>query len=175
MPSFALAAIGRDRPGIVAAVATVLFEQGCNVEDSSMTLLRGNFAMMLVLASPPGTTRDSLETALRPACEDIGLTFDVLDVEDTAEVPHPSHVLTVYGADRPGILFRISETLADAGVNITDLNSRLVGVDEPVYALLLELVLPADLNSAGLEEKLTTVASDIGVDFTLRVREDDVL
>jgi glycine cleavage system transcriptional repressor len=175
MPSFALAAIGRDRPGIVAAVATVLFEQGCNVEDSSMTLLRGNFAMMLVLASPPATTRESLEAALRPACEAIGLTYDVLDVEDTAEVPHPSHVLTVYGADRPGILFRVSETLAKAGVNITDLNSRLVGVDEPVYALLLELVLPDGLEADELEAKLTPVASDMGVDFTLRVREDDLL
>ncbi|MGH2758888.1 MAG: glycine cleavage system protein R [Actinomycetota bacterium] len=175
MPSFALAAIGRDRPGIVAAVATVLFEQGCNVEDSSMTLLRGNFAMMLVLASPPGTTRASLEAALRPACEETGLTYDVLDVEDTAEVPHPSHVLTVYGADRPGILYRVSAALAEEGVNITDLNSRLVGVDEPVYALLLELVLPDGLAADDLERTLTGVASDIGVDFTLRVREDDLL
>ncbi len=175
MPSFALAAIGRDRPGIVAAVADVLFEQGCNVEDSSMTLLRGNFAMMLVLASPEGTTRGSLEEALRPACERIGLTCDVLDVEDTAEIPHPTHVLTVYGADRPGILYRVSQTLAEANVNITDLNSRLVGVDEPVYALLLELVLPAGMGAGELEQKLTAVASDIGVDFTLGVREDDVL
>lgn len=175
MPSFALAAIGRDRPGIVAAVASVLFEQGCNVEDSSMTLLRGNFAMMLVLTSPPGTTRASLEAALRPACEEIGLTFDVLDVEDTADVPHPSHVLTVYGADRPGILFRVTELLAAERVNITDLNSRLVGVDEPVYALLLELVLPDRLDVSDLEHRLTAVASDIGVDFTLRVREDDLL
>ena len=56
MPSFALAAIGKDRPGIVAAVSKVLYELGCNVEDSSMTMLRGNFAVMLVLAAPEGTT-----------------------------------------------------------------------------------------------------------------------
>ncbi len=175
MPSFALAAIGRDRPGIVAAVAKVLFDLGCNVEDSSMTLLRGNFAIMLVLASPDGTTASSLDTALRPACDGMGLTYSVLDVEDTADLPHPSHVLTVYGADKPGILFRVSQALAAAGVNITDLNSRLVGVDDPVYALLLELALPGSMASDELERTLTTVAAEIGVDLTLRVREEDVL
>ena len=45
-------------PGIVAAVSRVLFDLGCNVEDSSMTLLRGNFAMMLVLAMSRRPRRD---------------------------------------------------------------------------------------------------------------------
>jgi glycine cleavage system transcriptional repressor len=175
MPSFALAAIGRDRPGIVAAVAKVLFEQGCNVEDSSMTLLRGNFSIMLVLASPDGTTASSLRTALEPACEEMGLTYAVLDVQDTADVPHPSHVLTVYGADRPGILFSVSELLASTGVNITDLNSRLVGTDTPVYALMLELAVPSSVDVEDLESRLSDTARNIGVDVTLRIREDDVL
>lgn len=175
MPSFALAAIGRDRPGIVAAVAEVLYEQGCNVEDSSMTLLRGNFSMMLVLASPQGMTASALADALRPACERIGLTFDVLDVEDTADVPHPTHVLTVYGADRPGILYRITQRLAASQVNITDLNSRLVGVDSPVYALMLELALPPAVTPGDLETDLNDAAAQLGVDLTLRVREDDLL
>jgi len=173
MPAFALAAIGRDRPGIVAAVAKVLYEQGCNVEDSQMTLLRGNFSIMLVLASPQGTTAESLYEALRGVCAGMGLTFSVLDVEDTADVPHPSHVLTVYGADKPGILYRVTQTLAGAGVNITDLNSRLVGVAEPVYAVMLELAVAGD--PAELEATLKTIAAEIGVDLTLRPREDDVL
>lgn len=175
MPSFALAAIGRDRPGIVGAVAKVLFEQGCNVEDSSMTLLRGNFAIMLILASPEGVTAASLATALQPACEQMGLTFSVLDVEDTAEVAHPSHVLTVYGADKPGILFHVAEILAGQGVNITDLDSRLVGANEPVYALMLELAIPASLAVEDLERRLTESASEMGVDLSLRAREEDVL
>jgi glycine cleavage system transcriptional repressor len=170
MASFALAAIGRDRPGIVAAVAKVLYEQGCNVEDSQMTLLRGNFSIMLVLASPEGSTADSLHEALSGACEGMGLTFSVLDVEDTADVPHPSHVLTVYGADKPGILYRVTQALAGAGVNITDLNSRLVG---NVYAVMLELAVAGD--TADLEATLEAIAAEIGVDLTLRPREADVL
>ncbi|HYZ92624.1 MAG TPA: ACT domain-containing protein [Actinomycetota bacterium] len=174
MPSFALSAIGRDRPGIVAAVAEVLFEQGCNVEDSSMTLLRGNFAIMLVLASPQGATAASLTDALRPACEKMGLVFSVQDVEDTAHEAFATHVLTVYGADRPGILAKITELLAERHVNITDLNSRLVGAEQPVYALLLELAIPEGA-ADDIERGLSEVTDEIGVDFTLRIREDDIL
>lgn len=175
MASLALAAIGRDRPGIVAAVSRVLFELGCNVEDSSMTLLRGNFSMMLVVACPDDLTPEAAREALRPACEEMGLTFSVLPVDDTASVPEPTHVLTVYGGDRPGILYRTCALLAEADVNITDLNSRLVGDAQPVYALILELEVPASVDATDLEGRVRAVAAELGVDVTLREREADVL
>jgi glycine cleavage system transcriptional repressor len=175
MPSYALAAIGRDRPGIVAAVARVLYELGCNVEDSSMTLLRGNFSIMLVLAAPSGVDVDGLDAALGPACTELGLTYSVLPVDDRPDVPHPSHILTVYGADKPGILYRVTDVLASDGVNITDLNSRLVGTDQPVYAVMLELALPSGLRTNDLEGRLRDMATAAGVDLTLRTLEEDVL
>lgn len=174
MPSFALSAIGRDRPGIVAAIAKVLVDHGCNVEDSSMTLLRGNFAVMLVLAAPSATTAAVLEDALRAPCGALGLLYSVSPVDDAAVVAHPTHLLTVYGADKPGILYRVSSTLADAGVNITDLSSRLVGPDDaPVYVLMLELSVPGD--AAALGDVLTAVAAELGVDVSLREAQEDVL
>lgn len=176
MSSFALAAIGRDRPGIVAAVAKVLYDLGCNVEDSQMTLLRGNFSIMLILAAPEGVTAQALDDGLSAPCADLGLTYSVLGVDDTPEVAHPSHILTVYGADRPGILYRVTAELAERRVNITDLNSRLVGAtDRPVYALMLELALPDGLEAETLDGRLHELARDVGVDLTLRVLEDDVL
>jgi glycine cleavage system transcriptional repressor len=171
MGSYALAAIGRDRPGIVAAVAKVLYEQGCNVEDASMTLLRGNFAIQLVLAAPEEVGREELEAALGAVATELGLQMSVRKVEDTADVPHPSHILTVYGADRPGILYRVTEALAAARINITDLNSRLVGATTPVYAVMLELAVPDGADTS----TIASLAGELGVDVTLRVLEDDVL
>jgi glycine cleavage system transcriptional repressor len=175
MRSLAIAAIGRDRPGIVAAVSKVLLDLGCNVEDSSMTLLRGNFSMMLVIACPDDLSAERASEGLRPACDEMGLVFSVLDVDDRASVPEPTHVLTVYGADRPGILYRTCELLAGRAVNITDLNSRLVGDEQPVYAVILELEIPAATDTAGLEAELRSAAADIGVDVILAEREADVL
>ncbi len=68
MPHFALSAIGRDRPGIVAAVTAVLLEHGVNVEDSQMAILAGHFSMTLVLALPDNADADALtrRTSRRP-------------------------------------------------------------------------------------------------------------
>lgn len=175
MRSFALAAIGRDRPGIVAAVARVLYDQGCNIEDASMTLLRGNFSIMLVLTADEQSSAGSLEKALNTACEPFGMTLSVLPVDDTPTTSAPSHILTVYGADRPGILLSVSEALATRDVNITDLNSRLVGVDNPVYAVMLELALPPGLGSDELDAHLRDVSVGAGVEVSLRTLDSDIL
>ena len=57
MARFAVSVFGRDRPGTVAAVTRVLADARCNLEDTSMTILRGHFAMMLVVAGPAGVGR----------------------------------------------------------------------------------------------------------------------
>ncbi|MFL5868791.1 MAG: ACT domain-containing protein, partial [Thermoleophilaceae bacterium] len=57
MPHLALTAIGRDRPGIVAALSGVLLEHELNVEDSQATILRGHFSIVLVVAAPEGVDR----------------------------------------------------------------------------------------------------------------------
>src|SRR5260370_40538390 len=51
---YALALIGVDRPGIVAAVASGLSELGCNLEDVTTSLLSGHFAMVLEFSAPEG-------------------------------------------------------------------------------------------------------------------------
>ena len=172
MSSFALAAIGRDRPGIVAAVASVLFEQGCNVEDSSMSLLRGNFAVMLVFTAPDGATADALASALAPACDPLGITFSVLEVDDRARTPAPTHVVTVYGSDEPGILDRVARVIASGGGNITNLSSRLVGDASPIYVLTIE----AEIDDAeALDARLHELADDVGVDVSLTPYDTDVI
>src|SRR3989442_15688483 len=52
-----LTAFGQDRPGIVAALAEGLYHLGCNIEDTCMTRLRDEFAMMLLVRLPAGPIR----------------------------------------------------------------------------------------------------------------------
>ena len=59
----AISVTGRDRPGVVASVARVLFQNGCNIEDLSQTAIRGQFAMILITStaskeSLPGLQQD---------------------------------------------------------------------------------------------------------------------
>src|SRR5258708_27791760 len=61
---YALALIGVDRPGIVAAVTSALSELGCNLEDVTTSLLRGHFAMVLEFSAPPGGGAEAIRRHL---------------------------------------------------------------------------------------------------------------
>jgi len=166
-----------DRPGIIAAVTGVLFDQGCNLEDCSMTILSGHFAMTL-LARGDGVTADQLDAALRKAVEPLGLTAAVraVDEEGGEEVVGTAHMVAVYGADKPGIVHRVSTLLAGLGVNITDLNTRVIGDDaNPVYAMHLEVTVPPGLDPDRLAADLAAVGTELGVDTSVHPVDADLL
>lgn len=155
MPDYAVTAIGRDRPGIVAAISGALHELGGNLEDSHMSILRGHFAVMLIVRVPGDAAEDELATSLGAVRDELGLEALTLErVDELADPrPQPTHVLSVYGADRQGIVAGVTAGLAGLGVNITDLSTRLAGAEEsPIYAMLVEVdlgdVAPADAKRA---------------------------
>lgn len=178
VPHFAVTAVGADRPGIVAAVTGVLVDAGCNLEDTSMTILRGHFAMMLVLAGPAGLDATDLEAALATATSELDLVLTARAIDDTVpESPagDPWRA-TVHGADRPGIVHRVSALLAERGVNVVDLSTRLVGEpDDATYVMVLDLSLPASVDPDELRVGLAGLASEVGVSATLHPADPDIL
>jgi glycine cleavage system transcriptional repressor len=172
--SFVLAVTGRDRPGIVAAVAEVLLEHDVNLEDAEMAILRGHFAVMLVLAAPDSIDEDALRAGLERARVEVPLeTVSLAEVPALGAAPvEPSHAISVYGADHPGIVHGVAAALAGRGVNVVDLSTRVVG---ELYVMLLEVALPPGLDGAALEELLARVAAEQGVDVSVRPAGGDVL
>lgn len=179
MSELAAWVLGRDRPGIVAAVTGVLYDAGCNLEDCSMTLLSGHFAMMLRVRAPGEVTASSLEAALREAGEPLGLTSAVREVAEegvAGEAVAAPHIVAVYGADRPGIVHRVSSLLAERGVNITDLDTRVLGdAEQPVYAMHLEVTLPGGADPDELAGDLAALGSELGVETSVHPVDADVL
>ena len=178
MSRFVVTAVGADRPGIVAAVTGVLMEVGGNLEDTEMAVLGGQFAMMLVVAAPDGLERDALEAALAAPAADFELVVAVRAIEDDvpASPAGESWTVSVYGADRPGIVHRVASLLAGGGVNIVDLSTRVIGdAARPVYAMVLEVTLPGGGDPAALQGRLAELASDLGVECSLHPSEADIL
>ena len=169
----AVTVVGVDRPGIVSAITKVLFERGCNLEDVSSTILRGHFSMMLVVHVPPAVEPDTLEQELAAAGSDLGLIVTVRPVEEAdTHVPDPTHMVSVYGADKPGIVFQVAQALASLGANITDLTSRVIGDDaEPVYAVMLEVAFPKDADP----DQLLGLRDQLDVDVSIHPVEADLL
>jgi glycine cleavage system transcriptional repressor len=177
MARFAVSVFGRDRPGIVAAVSRVLADAGCNLEDTSMTILRGHFAMMLVVAGPAGVGTADLEAGLDLVAGRLDLQVSVREVTDevtAAEGGGARYAAAVYGADRPGLVARVTEALAAHQVNIVDLQTRVVGEPDPVYAMHFDLEVPA-ARAAQVEADLRGVAEELGVQASFEPDEADVL
>ena len=174
----AVTAVGADRPGIVAAVTSVLVERGCNLEDTSMSILRGHFAMVLIVAAPEGVSAAELERDVSEGTAELDLVVSVRAIADVEAPPTAgeSWTVTVYGADRPGIVHRITQVLADLDVNVVDLTTRVASPDDhPVYAMLLEVTLPPALDGATLADQLDAAAGSLGVECSLHPSDADIL
>ena len=172
MAHFALSAIGRDRPGIVAGVTGTLLEHDVNIEDSQMAILRGHFTMTLIVSAPELIDLSTLRADLERTREQLHLDAITLSRVSDADqqTPGPSHIVTVYGADHPGLVHAITAALAERRVNVTDLNTRLVDQDgDPLYVMMLEIALdPAALAEDELRALLQEVAREQEVEVTMR-------
>ena len=172
MTLHAITVLGHDRPGIIAETTDKLAGLGLNLEDSTMTLLRGHFAMMLVCQ---GSAADAeIEQALAPLTADGSLTVTVREVpaEHVEASTGTSWVLSVHGGDRPGIVSAVVGVIAEVGGNITDLTTRLAG---DLDLLDAEVDLPGGTDVPSVEGELARVAADLGVGVTLRAAETDEL
>lgn len=152
MAQLAVTAVGADRPGIIAKVTGVLLDHGGNLLDSSMTILGGQFAIVLLVEAEADA--DTLEGDLAAATADLGLVVAVRPLGQGTDNPPPTHMLSVYGADRPGIVHAVAATLAERSVNVTDLTTRVLEGERPVYAMVLEVSLPAGVDPHDLAAAL---------------------
>lgn len=183
MSQFIVTALGKDRPGIVAGVTEILYRLGCNLEDSAMTRLGGEFAIMLMFAAPPRLGAAALRQKFAPLERRLSLVVHLKRLT-AAELRAPgrrgrAYTISLYGADRPGIVFRISDALARLGINITDVHTHRSPItargQRALYLLLIEVEVPARLSSARLKRSLLRLGRQLKVEVSLRSAEADVL
>lgn len=177
MRHFALSAVGGDRPGIVAGVTAALVRLGCNLEDTSMTVLRGRFAMVLIVAGPDSLEAQVVERELAGAARELGLAVWVHDVDESipASVEGESWAVSVHGSDRPGIVNEVATALAEHGVNISDLSTRVLSGEPPVYVMILEVVLPAGADPERIDLQLQELSGRLGVACSMHPSGADIL
>jgi glycine cleavage system transcriptional repressor len=172
MNHFALTIVGRDRPGIVSQVTEILFDLGCNIADSSCSILGGQFAMILILGHAEFNCRESFGKAFKPL-EEADLTVALRVLKPGGEI-HPALegeicMVSVYGADKPGIVYRVAKIMGEKQINITDLNTKLVGSEErPVYVMILEAVLPAGISEQEVNALMNPLREQLQVDISVR-------
>lgn len=135
---YMLTVVGKDRPGIVAHLSHALYEGGCNLGEASMMRLGGNFTIMLMVQYQ-GAAK-ALRELVEPVCDSLGLHLHIDRIEGGLHRHvEPDVRITVAGADRAGIVAQVTGALAEAGLNILNLESDVAGSEEqPLYIMHIE-------------------------------------
>lgn len=169
--------VGHDRPGIVAGVSKVLFENDCNIEALSQTVLMGQFAMIVVVSLLKGASIEGLQEGLETLARGTGLEIHVHSIDSQEQLPYPvdetePFVITVRGEDRPGLVAAVTEILAHEGINITRLGAEVVPVGgRQEYIQIYEVDIPNDLDFARIQHALSERGAEIGVAVDMQHRD----
>jgi glycine cleavage system transcriptional repressor len=174
MGHFSVSVMGKDRPGIVAEISRILYELGFNIEDSTCTILSGQFAMILVVYHENLTLSSEVSPSFDEVRKTMGLLVTVHSLK-AEEVVHEKsfsghpHIISVYGADRPGIVYSVARELARRQVNITDLNTQVVGSKErPVYVMVMEVDIPESVDMKELGGVFDRIKKELSVSISVR-------
>jgi glycine cleavage system transcriptional repressor len=170
-----MSAIGRDRPGIVADLADLIYESDCNLEDSRMSILGSEFAVLLLLSGQGDDLERRLSSGSKRLEWEKRLTVFIRPLDEPPPPPGEPPLGTplecvVTGVDKAGIVARVARTIAEQGANILDLRSDLRPEPEsgtPMYTMRVRLVVPPDRDVRALRQALERVAAELRVDLTV--------
>ena len=173
---FVLSAIGKDRPGIVADVSEVIYECGGNIEDSSMSLLRNHFALLLLFSTEKEGVNQRLSSGLKRLEWEKNLTvfYSAIPLDEVqlwAKEPMDRFKITTSGVDHAGIVFKVCRVLADGKINIMDMKTHQVFSAEsgtPLFEMDMEIEVPRSISEQGLREDLHRLANQLMIDLVLR-------
>lgn len=165
-----ISALGRDRPGIVNQLSRAILDAGCNIEDSRMTVLGGEFALML-LVSGVWNAIAKLEAQARVLEKKLELTLVTKTTEPRPTKPAMMpYVVDVVSMDHPGIVNEIAEFFSTRSINIEDLSTwtyAAAHTGTPMFSMNMTVSLPAGVNIGQLRDEFTRFCDTLNLDATL--------
>lgn len=172
MKKMIISVLGKDRPGIIAAVTRILFEQDCNIENVSQTILQNEFSGIFIVAVPDRLSEATLHRELEQGLGPMGLHVyekPLSDTGETASVASQPFVITTKGPDRKGLVAAITAVMADHRVNVTNLQAVFKGGDDPnANIMIYEVDIPDDADQQALRQALQEKARVLSLDISIQ-------
>lgn len=170
---FIMTAFGKDRPGIVADVSGIIYENGCNLEDSQMGLLADEFTLILLLSGQGEKLEESLYKDCRRLEKESNISVFIRELDfqrpDYKENGN-RYTISVEGVDQGGIVYKISKFLSDQSININTLTSQRKLSPESgtaLYIMNMEVTLPKTVFKESVERELEQIGHQLNVDISL--------
>ena len=170
---YIMTAFGKDRVGIVADVTRLLYENECNLEDTTMSMLADEFTLSLLFSSPNA----DIEETLAKDCRRLEMEKEISAfvrplqaMQSKTMKGFKTCTLHVEGLDQAGIVYKTSQFLADNSLNILELKSSAMSSPQSgatIYSMDIHIQVPEEVSFDQVEESLSEVADELHVDVTL--------
>ncbi len=170
---FIMTAFGKDRTGIVADVTRLLYDNDCNLEDSTMSMLADEFTLSLLFSSARKGTEEKLDKECRRLEMDKGISAFIRPLQPAqvrCKKSYKTCTLHIEGLDQAGIVYQTSQFLAERGLNIIQLESNAMPSPQSgatIYSMTIHVQVPEKLPFDHLEDELTEVAEKLNVDVSM--------
>ena len=162
-----ITALGEDRPGIVDELSKTLFTHQLNIEDSRMSVLGGEFAVLLLVTGDEQALtnfiekKQEAETALNMI-----LTVKATDIVTPSQtlIPYDVEVISI---DYPGIVHKLASFFSARQINIVDLETDRYAAPHtgtPMFSLHMTIGIPAETSIAGLRDEFLNMCDELNLD-----------
>jgi len=168
MNKFMITVLGMDRPGIIALISNVLYEEECNLENVNQMILQKQFAGFFIVQAPDRLNVDTLKLKLLQNTEGSGLTIHVDKIEtiDRQKTDEPGEIflITTIGPDQKGLVARFSKIIAGHRANIENLKAVFKGGTDPDDNIMsYQVFISKDIDTKKLFTELRQKAAELGL------------
>jgi len=166
-----LTAVGPDRVGIVDDLSGAVTAAGCNIEESKMAVLGGEFAVIM-LVSGPAAGVETLSRSLPAKGASLSLHVECRATSEprAGEQGRP-YLLEAVSLDTPGIVHSVTAVLRGHGINIEDLETDTAAAPwtgAPMFRLKAHLVVGPSSSIARLKDDLALLQKEHDLDIVLK-------
>ena len=165
-----ISALGKDRPGIVDQLAKAIYELDCNISDSRMTVLGGEFAILL-LVEGPWNLLAKLEDQVPDLQERLALTITTKRTDERAAGDRLlPYMVDVVALDHPGIVYSLARFFSEKKINIEDMSTgsyAAAHTGTPMFSVRMSIGIPADIHIAALRDEFMDFCDSMNLDAVL--------
>jgi glycine cleavage system transcriptional repressor len=165
-----ISALGKDRPGIVNQLSRAIYELECNISDSRMTVLGGEFAILLMVEGQWNRLA-MLEDQVPELQEKLNLTITTKRTEErSANANLLPYGVDVVSLDHPGIVYSLASFFSDKNINIEDMTTgsyAAAHTGTPMFSVRMSIGIPADIHIAALRDEFMDFCDSMNIDAVL--------
>ena len=165
-----ISAIGSDRPGIVNELSQIIVQNGGNIDDSRMTILGGEFAIILQISAAVNDL-DNIEQTLKQ--QSSALELNIL-TKQTSESTSPEklipYIVEVLAMDNPGIVYKLADFFSGRNINIQSMQTDRYPAPHTgtlMFAIEMVIAVPQTIIINDLREDFLDLCEDMNMDASI--------